>query len=251
MRPEHPQGFAAAFEFAGFDGVAQLLPFLLRHTQSLHRAHGAIGLARQAHGGAQIHQGLGVAGHGRRQGLGGQQFISQIPQHALVRDHGQVGAIAQHAGQDPFDVAIQNGGALAKAKRGNGRRGGSANARQTLQIHRVLGKDAAKTSHHLDGAAVQIARAAVVTQPTPQTQHLVLRRAGQGCHIRKLLEKTGEIIQHRAHLRLLQHDLGQPHTVRIAGVLPRQAVAAMAGLPGHHVSGKTRQHFGRNVIQYF
>ena len=91
----------------------------------------------------------------------------------------------------------------------------------------VARKLPAMQRHHVLGAAVQVARAAVVAQAAPQGQHVVLRGGGQLCHRGKALQKAGVIVQHRGHLGLLQHDFGQPDAVGIARVLPGQAVAPM------------------------
>ena len=53
---------------------------------------------------------------------------------------------------------------------------------------------------------MQVARAGVVTESGPQRQHLVLRCSGQSCHVWEPNQKAGVIVQHRAHLGLLQHD---------------------------------------------
>ncbi len=89
-------------------------------------------------------------------------------------------------------------------------------------------------------AAVQVSRAAVVAQTAPQTQHLIQRRGSQIDHRRETFQKAGVVVQYRDHLRLLQHDFGQPHTVGIPRVLPGQTVTAVAFLPAHDVSGKPR-----------
>ena len=60
---------------------------------------------------------------------------------------------------------------------------------------------------HLLCAAVQIAGAAVVTQTAPKTQHLVQLRRSQRANVGEALQKAGVIVQHRAHLCLLEHDL--------------------------------------------
>ena len=87
--------------------------------------------------------------------------------------------------------------------------------------------------HHLR-AAVQVARAAVVAQAAPQRQHVVQRRGGQRGHVGKALQEARVVVQHRGHLRLLQHDLGQPDAVRVARVLPGQALAAELPAPAQH-----------------
>lgn len=48
--------------------------------------------------------------------------------------------------------------------------------------------------HDLLGAAMEIARTAVVTQTTPQAQNFVLRGGRQGAHIRKPVQKARVVI---------------------------------------------------------
>ena len=87
--------------------------------------------------------------------------------------------------QHPFHIAVQDGHPLLKTQGRNRRCGGGANARQGLQSVHISGKHATQFSHHVLGAAVQIARTAVITQTTPQPQHLVLVGLRQGVHGRK------------------------------------------------------------------
>ncbi|MPN40721.1 hypothetical protein SDC9_188260 [bioreactor metagenome] len=170
----------------------------------------------------------------------GQQLLGQLPKPALVARHGQVLAECQHTGEHAPHVGVQDGRALAKAERGNcpGRR--AADAGQRRQQFHGLRKRAAKVAHHLLRAAVQIARAAVITQAAPQRQHIILRRGGQRLHVRKALQKPCVVIQHRGDLRLLQHDLRQPYAIGVARVLPRQMITAMLFLPAHHARGNIR-----------
>ena len=58
-------------------------------------------------------------------------------------------------------------------------------------------------------------------------QDIVDRRIGQRADVRKALHETLVVRQHRRDLRLLQHDLGDPHAIRRAIVLPRQVVPAV------------------------
>ena len=80
---------------------------------------------------------------------------------------------------------------------------------------------------HLFGASVQMACSAVITQSAPQTQDFIQTGCSQCLNIWKCLQKTRVVAHDRRHLGLLQHDFGQPHPVRVAGVLPRQIMAAM------------------------
>src|SRR5439155_7455799 len=49
------------------------------------------------------------------------------------------------------------------------------------------------------------------------------------------------VLRHAAHLRLLQHELGDEHAVRIARLAPRK-VARGAGPPGEELARKRRPH---------
>ena len=90
------------------------------------------------------------------------------------------------------------------------------------------------------GAAMQVARAAVVAEPAPGGQHVVERRRGERAHVGKSRQEALVVAEHRRHLGLLQHDLGQPDAVRIARALPRQPVPAVHPLPVDDASRKAR-----------
>ena len=109
-------------------------------------------------------------------------------------------------------------------------------------------KVAAVLRHHDLRAAVQVAGAAVVAEAAPEREHLVERRRGQARHVGKALEKARVVGQHRGHLRLLQHDLGQPDAVRIARVLPRQAMTPGAALPVDDAFGKALWQLDRRLV---
>ena len=103
--------------------------------------------------------------------------------------------------------------------------------------------------HHILRAAMQIACATVIAQAAPQGQDIIQRRGGQGLHIREALQEALEIAQHRADLGLLQHDLRQPHAVRVTHALPWQVVAPLLALPGHEPIRQDRGHLLRMTQQ--
>jgi hypothetical protein len=158
----------------------------------------------------------------------------------LLRRLRQIALEAQRAGEHPLDITVQDGGALAKAEGGDGRGRGRADAGQAGQRLAVGRESPAMLGHHGLCAAVQVARPAVIAQPAPQRQHLVQGCGRQGLHVRKALQEAAVVTQHGGHLGLLQHDLGQPHAVRVARTLPGQAVPAVLALPGHHARGQAR-----------
>ena len=217
----------------------------MRSAQVLHRADQALRLARCTDGGPQVHHALGV---GRHVASCRQQPGGFIPQRTFGSRLREVRRISQHTCEHALDVAVQNRHALSKAKGGHRCRSGAAYSRQSLQSQSRLRKLATVLAGNLLRAAVQISRARVIAQATPQPQHLVQVSGGQCQHIRKALQEAGVIVQHRAHLRLLQHDLGQPNAVRVAGVLPGQRAAAMLLLPDHQIGRKTRHQRMRRAV---
>ena len=122
-----------------------------------------------------------------------------------------------------------------------------------LQLRRRARKRAAEARHHLLRAAMHVARAAVVAQAAPQRRAPRPRcRRPAPATSGKRCEEAREVAQHGRHLRLLQHDLGQPHAVRVARVLPGQLAAAVRALPARPrgrqnrpaISGRRRGHGG-------
>ena len=59
------------------------------------------------------------------------------------------------------------------------------------------------------------------------------RSDGQGGWIRKTGHEALEVADDGGNLGLLQHDLGHPHPVWGAVLLPGQIMAAVGGVPGH------------------
>ena len=176
----------------------------MRSAQLLHRADQALRLPCSANRCAEVHHTLCVSRHV----FGGrQQFAGFVPQHALRGSLRQVRRISQHAGQHALDVAVQYGHALTETKRGHRRRRRATNSGQGLQGQGRCRELAAMIADHLLRAAVQISRARVIAQTTPQAQHLVQLRRSQRANVGEALQKAGVIVQYRAHLCLLEHDL--------------------------------------------
>ena len=66
------------------------------------------------------------------------------------------------------------------------------------------------------------------------------RRRGERCDIRKALDETLIVRNDGRHLRLLQHDLGDPDAVRRALLLPGKIVPAAPCVPFNESVGKAR-----------
>src|SRR5690606_11262166 len=86
---------------------------------------------------------------------------------------------------------------------------------------------------------VQIPGSGVRAQSGPEREHIIQRSRSQSAHVPKAGHEALEVGNNHAHLRLLQHDLGNPHPIRCGRVLPGQVVAAMPVEPGEQPLGET------------
>ncbi len=188
-------------------------------------------LHRRADGGAEVHQRLreiagARVGHERMRQplnlrLGRRQFLLDREQ---PRHH-------------PLDIAVDRHRAGIEGDRRNRRRGVAPDAGQRDQLSLGAGKAAA--FRHRDRAGMQVARPRVVAEPGPEPQHVVERRRRERIDIRPAREEAREIRPDRFHGGLLEHDLGEPHAIRVDRLArlraPRQH-AAMAVVPGQQVA---------------
>lgn len=96
--------------------------------------------------------------------------------------------------------------------------------------------------YNLPRTEVKVARPAVITQAAPEAQNFIGVRSGQINNCRKALKKTCVVVEYGRDLGLLEHDFRQPDTVRVARVLPGQAVTAMCFLPANQFDGELGQN---------
>ena len=94
----------------------------------------------------------------------------------------------------------------------------------------IVGEIAAVFSDNFLGCGVQLPSAAIVAKSFPQPQNFGLIGGRQRVDIGKRASEAIEVIAYRRHLRLLQHDLAEPHAIRIARPAPGQ-IALMRGVP--------------------
>src|SRR5439155_18063203 len=88
---------------------------------------------------------------------------------------------------------------------------------------------------------VEIRSTRVVSEPIPSLSDSTRARPRECLQIRKPLQESRIVFGHSTHLRLLQHELGDEHAVRIAGAAPRE-VTRGAGPPGEELARKRRPH---------
>ena len=189
-----------------------------RETQRRDRAVRALRRAvRAADGRAELHERLreiaavpgGVA---RAQRRGERRLVRGVVDGRRVVEHAR--AHAQH-------VAVHGGGRALEADRGDRPGGVRSDARQRQQPLDRVGPDTAARRDHA-GAFVRLARTVVVPQPLPELEQLRLRQCREREHIRRGREKARVIPAHGLDACLLQHDLREPHVVRLAVGAPWQ-----------------------------
>ena len=132
------------------------------------------------------------------------------------------GLVAEVAGEDALDVAVDGSDRLAKSDRGNGCGGVNADAGKTAEgggggwnLALVFGDDGA-------GGLMQGARAAVVAEAAPEGEDFGFLGVSERLEGGKAGHEPGVVIDDDGDAGLLQHGLGDPDRVGIAGEAPRQ-----------------------------
>ena len=82
---------------------------------------------------------------------------------------------------------------------------------------------------------LQIPRPRIVPKPAPRREQLLFRRGGQRGHVGESLQETLVVRDYRRYAGLLEHDLGNPDPVGIAGPSPGQ-VALVFVIPGEQAT---------------
>ncbi len=151
----------------------------------------------------------------------------------------QIAANRAQARQHARDIAVEDRvrRAVGDAEHGSG--GVAADAGQGQRVFQESREFAAVAGHDLLCRAVQIARAAVIAEAGPMAQNRVGARAGKIADCGEALEESPVVGNHRGNARLLQHDLGDPHAVRVARRAPVQ-IALGFGEPAEQLRVESR-----------
>jgi len=176
------------------------------------------------------------------------QLSGQFPESASVGGIGLGRWPTPEPRKHPGDVAVHGGGRLVKGDRTDCAGGVVANANQRFPFLHGARPAFWKLFEELSGCGLQAAGAGVVAQTSPQLKQLLSRGHGNRAKVRQLGHPALEIRYHRRHLRLLQHDLGNPDGIRIGGATPGE-VAGFASIvaqePTHHlIQGRWRRSGG-------
>ena len=150
--------------------------------------------------------------------------------------------------EHPVNIAVDDGARGIVSRRTDGRGSVVAHAAQRAHVVRRHGKHPAETFDDLPGGGKQVAGAAVITQPLPEFQHLVLGSGGKRCDIGKTLRETKVVLHPLRHAGLLEDHLREPDAVGIARTAPGQ-VTALAGIPVEQYFGDA-VHNGRQKYDF-
>src|SRR5436305_1489399 len=112
-----------------------------------------------------------------------------------------------------------SGGRCASSTRGP-RRPASATSRTS-----VTSGPSALRGHEPPRRLVQVPRPAVVAQPFPELQHVLLVGGGEVGQRWKGCQEALEVWDDRDNGRLLEHDLADPDAVRVTVLAPGQGAA--------------------------
>jgi len=170
------------------------------------------------------------------------QIFRQLPEPRvrllLLRIFGD----AENAGQDADDIAIQNRRRLIEGDAADRSGGVAADAGQRQNLLELFRKFPAVFIHDELRGLLQIADARVIAESFPEFVDFGRRRARGSLYGRQFLQPAVPERDDRLHLRLLQHDFGDPDGVGITRAAPRQ-VARVRGEPvqqGGNQFGKVR-----------
>ena len=198
-----------------------------RHTSFAQRTEIAQRLPAHTHRRSQVHDRLGI----HRNILLRRAAFGQLPQTLIGCGVGGRAGHSKEPREHALDVAVENRDGFAAAEREDSPGRGAANARQRHKRGKAHGKFAAIFSADALRCAMQVACPGVVAKTRPQMQDSVDWSLGESRDIRKARDETLVVGNDRDHLRLLQHDFRDPHSIRRALVLPGQIVAAAPPMP--------------------
>lgn len=124
--------------------------------------------------------------------------------------------------QHAQNIAVHRGTTLPACNRCDCSRRIRTDARQRQQRISVTRHTSVKFRTNGSRRLLQITGAGIISQSFPQLEQLFLRHLGKCLHGRKCPHKAFIVRDDRLHPRLLQHNLGNPNSIRILGTPPRQ-----------------------------
>ena len=220
------------------------LTLAARDTDLEERAGRATRLTRQADGGTELHQRLVEGARMLRR----HRLFREPPDHLLGAGEPQVFLDAEHAREDPHDVAVDEGGSLPVDKARDGAGGVGPDAADSEEL-RHRGREIPREARDdVFRSFVEPAGAAVVSEPAPQREDLFERGVGEVLETGKPSQEPAVERHHGGNAGLLQHHLADPDAVARPIAAPRQ-VASVGREPGREEPGEDRWMGGRRQRQ--
>ena len=202
--------FDASRLFGGDDRDFQFHALLMGFTEVCPGTAEAFRFAvRQAHRGAEVHEGLVVVAGA----LFGHTFHVVVVSELFGGRFLDVLPVQVAPGIDTQQVAVHRGHGLSERDRRDGRRRVLPDAGELLQFLRGPRDLSAVVLHDGDCRLVHVPDPAVIAEAFPEFQVRVLLGFGEGRHIRQGRKEPGIVVFDRFHPGLLEHDLRDPDVV--------------------------------------
>jgi hypothetical protein len=207
---------------------------------------GALWLARETDGGAQLHQRLiqeraGPTGNqgrggakkrrspswsacrpGHRCGGGSHQDRGEIPKLIEGGAFPGIGVESQPSREDPDHISVEDRIGLVEGDAANGSGGVTADAWQSADGLKVSGEPAPMLAQQLLGGLLKVASSRIISEAFPEFENPLRFGLSQGPHVRQCLHPAFPIWNDGLDLRLLEHDLRDPDRIRIQRPPPGQ-----------------------------
>ena len=132
-------------------------------------------------------------------------------------------------GEHTVHIAIYYSGGQTKGNTSDGSSGIIANTFQLFYLFKCIWKMTKR--HNLLGSMMQVTGPAIVSQPLPLAQHLILRSGSQILNLWPTTHEALPVVPALFHLCLLQNNLREPDGVWITCLPPRQITAVLMEPP--------------------
>ena len=139
----------------------------------------------------------------------------------------------------PRHVGVHGGRCVLEGEAGDRTGGVLPDAGQSLERFQVVRDPAAVIRHDDLRQPVQVHGTPVVTQSFPALPHLGRMSAREGVNRGIAPEKLSVVELDPRHLRLLEHELGDQHFIRIARVAPGEVATGTPVPAGEAVDGRS------------
>ncbi len=195
------------------------------------RTEQALGLFGSANQSAQFHERLiqmGAPGKFRVQSSRFQvagssdELLGDLPEVLVGGFLLGIFTDGKQAGEQPNDIAVEDGPGFVEGDARNGTGGVAANARQFVNGFVTAREMALMSRDNFAGGLLHIADAGVIAKPFPQFVNGCGIGVGESLQCWQGTHPAFPIRDDGFDLRLLQHDFGNPNGVRIAATPPRK-----------------------------